>query len=284
MIWAFVAQGIAVGCGYATIAIGLWLAYNTSKVMPFAQGAVYTLAGYSMYGCWRYCHLGFLPSFAIALAVAALVGAAVELAVLLPLRRKQSTVLVGLLASFGCLIVIQNCIALLAGNEPLSLVGGQVSQGIELFGAMLTRAQLIGVITSVVVAIATFFLLRCTQFGLQIRATIINRDLACVIGIQTDIIILGAGVISSLWIGMAGILNGYETCLLPVMGFQPLLMGIIAMLVGGSRGILGCMVGGIFVGVLQNVTVAFVPLHWRDAIVFSLLVIAILFRSATSTE
>jgi len=101
---------------------------------------------------------------------------------------------------------------------------------------------------------------------------------ANVVGINPEKIILLSFLIGSALAGAAGVLIALETNIEPTMGFAAILKGIIAAIVGGIGSIPGAMFGGFFLGMAENLGIAWIPSGWKDAIAFAILIVFLLAR------
>lgn len=101
---------------------------------------------------------------------------------------------------------------------------------------------------------------------------------ASVVGINPNKIIMIAFAIGSALAGMAGVLIAYETNLEPTMGFNAILKGIIASIIGGIGSIPGAILGGYFLGLAENLGIWKIQAGWKDAIAFGILILFLLFR------
>lgn len=117
-----------------------------------------------------------------------------------------------------------------------------------------------------------------TRMGKAIRAVADDPVGATVSGIWSERVILYAFGIGSALAGMAGGLISLETNIEPTMGFNAILKGIIASIIGGIGSIPGAVLGGFFLGIVENLGIWKIQSGWKDAIAFGVLIIFLLFR------
>ena len=110
------------------------------------------------------------------------------------------------------------------------------------------------------------------------RAVADDLELARVSGIDSDRIILWTFAISSALAGIAGILVAFDTDMTPTMGLNVLLMGVVAVIIGGSGSIPGVALGALFLGLAQHLGVWGISSQWQDAIAFIILLAFLLVR------
>ncbi len=276
-------NGIIAGSIYALIAFGFSVIYKTVRFFHFAHGVVYTAGTYVVYGL-----LMLLPTswgvgswfiaVSLGIAVSAALGVGIDQGIYRPLRAKKASNLILLLASFGVFIFIQNLIALICGNQILTLRTGEVREGWPVLGAVITPTQVLIIAASLIIFILCWLLVAKTRLGRAIRAVADDPVGASVSGINPEKTIMWAFLIGSALAGGAGILISLETNLEPTMGFNAILKGIIASIIGGIGSIPGALVGGIFLGLVENLGIALIPAGWKDAISFAVLIIFLLLR------
>jgi len=270
-------EGLFAGSVYALIALGFGLIYSTTRVFHFAHAAIYTAAAYLAYSGGL---LGLKLYVAIPLAVilASMLGGLLEIVVYRPLRKKEASPVILLLASLGLLIVIQNAISLLFGDGAKSIRGSAVSEGLAIFEARITAIQVGIMISSVLLLALCWAFIKYSNKGKAMAAVANDPELARIVGIELDQVILFTFVLGSALAAIASILISFDTDMTPTMGFDALLMGVVAAIVGGIGSIPGAFLGGLLVGMAQHLGVWKLPTQWQDAIVFGILIIFLLLR------
>src|SRR6185503_4666570 len=175
----------------------------------------------------------------------AMIGILIELCVYRFLRRAGSSSLILFLSSLAVVIIIQNAIGMIFGSE-IQVAQRQVEQGdLQIIGVKFTSLQAIASVVTIFIFSITWAFLRFTLTGKKMRAIANDPDLAEIIGIRRDRILLVAIAIGSSLAGIAGFLICYDTAVNPTSGFGVLLIGITAAIVGGIDNIPGTMLGGI---------------------------------------
>ena len=117
MFLQLLANGVAVGCTYALVALGLGLVYNTTGIFHIAHGAVYTASAYAFYSFSRGLGLETAPSFLLGVGFGMLLGIGVEAVLYWPFYRRRASLTVVFIASLGVYILLVNLVAMLYGNE-----------------------------------------------------------------------------------------------------------------------------------------------------------------------
>ena len=186
--------------------------------------------------------------------------------------------MVFLIASFGVFIFIQNLLQLLYGAQILTIRTGPVVEGYQIASAVITPIQILILSVSLTLFAVLWLIIDKTKMGKAIRAVADDPVGASVSGIYPERVILYAFGIGSALAGMAGVLISLETNIEPTMGFNAILKGIIASIIGGIGSIPGAVLGGFFLGIVENLGIWKIQAGWKDTIAFAVLIIFLLFR------
>jgi branched-chain amino acid transport system permease protein len=273
-------NGLGAGALYALVAVGFNLIYGATKFFNLTHGAMIAIGGYAVYHLTdRYDANLYLAALAGVL-IAGVCGYGVDKVVYLPLRHRQASNMVLLVASLGALTVIQAGLAISYTSQfrPLSTdVGGRVVY--SLFGTVVvSRIQLMIFLFAIAIAVVLALLLRLTRFGKAVKAVSDDHEVAAISGIDTNRLMGYVFFIGSAIAGLAGILVGLDTGIDPTMGLALLLKGVIAAIVGGIGSLPGAVLGAFMLGLIENFGIWVVPGIWKDAIAFGLLIVFLLIR------
>lgn len=272
-------NGIIAGSIYALVALGFTIIYRTVKFFHFAHGIVYTAGAYLAYTIIRSLGVGgWGLAILVGIIGAGVLGILIDRLVYLPLRKTKAPNLVFLLASFGVFIFIQNLIQLLYGAQILTLRTGEVKEGHQFLGAVITDIQILIIVVSCLLFVILWLFIQKTKLGKAMRAVSDDPISASVVGINPEKTIFASFAIGSSLAGIAGILISLETNIEPTMGFNAILKGIIASIIGGIGSIPGAMLGGFFLGIIENLGIWKIQAGWKDAIAFIVLIVFLLFR------
>jgi len=278
MVQQLILNGIIAGSIYALIGLSFTIIYRTVKFFHFAHGVVYTAGAYCAYALITFLNFNIIPAFAISVVFTCMLGMVIDKTTYLPLRKQKSPPLVLLIASFGIFIFLQNLIALLFGNQILTIRTGPIKEGHQIFGAVITDNQIIILIVSIALMFLLWLFIQRTKLGKAMRAVSDDSIAASVVGINPNKTILSAFAIGSALAGASGILISLETNIEPTMGFTAILKGIIAAIIGGISSVPGAMLGGFFLGIVENLGIWHIQAGWKDSIAFAILIIFLLFR------
>lgn len=271
-------NGVVAGGIYSLVAVGFALIYRAVRFFNFAHGAVVALGAFVGYAVLHYTNGGVVLSAFAAGCAGSLAGVAIDRVAFRPLRRRGSPALVYLLASFGSFIVLQSVLALAFGDRPLLVQAASPSRGFHVGIGVITATQVFVVAAAACATALVHVLLGRTRLGLALRATADDTIGARAVGIDPERMIAVAFAIGSFIAGMGGMLIALETRLEPTMGMPLMLKAITASVIGGAGSTSGAILGGMLIGVAENLGVAWVSAGWKDAIAFGLLVIFLLLR------
>lgn len=277
MATQFIANGIIIGCGYALIALGFGLIYNTTRIFHFAHGAVYTFAAYTFYGTYISLRWPIALAALVALVSAAIVGVLIDKVVYSPLIERGSSLFVLMLSSLGLYVVIVNVVAMIYGNENKALsVGLQPTYNIG--QVILTRIQIIILVVFVAVFGLLVPFLNKTGLGKVIRAMRDDADLLSAMGKSPSSIRSIVFAMGSVISAIPAILLGLDLGIDPNVGMAALLSGAIAGIIGGIGIFEGAAIGAMVLGLLESIVVWSFSARWSQAISFVALILFLLFR------
>jgi len=272
------ANALIAAAGYTLVAVGFGLVFATTRFFHFAHGAVYTAGAYLALVFVKWLGLPLLPGAAAAVVLCAALGLAMELVLYRPLRRRGATPLVLLLASLGAYIVLQNTISLVFGDQTQTLRSGVVRVGLPVLGARITPVQIWIIAVAVALTVLVWLLVKKTRLGISMRAVANDPELALISGVPADTVILASFVLGSALAGAAGILVAMDVDMTPTMGMNALIMGVVAVIVGGTGSVPGIALGALLLAAAQHFGVWQISSKWQDAIAFVILLVFLLFR------
>lgn len=270
-------NGIIAGGIYALIAIGFSLTYGLLRFLNPAHGSLYVMGAYLAFVFFS-SGMHIVGAFILAVMGGALAGVVMNKAIYKPLRSRKSNSLIMLLASLGIFIFVENFIIAAFGAEVKTIRLGPVTQGMEFFGAIITQTQVAIIIISLITLLLVELFLLKTKTGKAMRAAADNKDVAQVIGINIERINTYAFAFASALAASAGVLIAIEQNLEPTMGFNAIIKGFTASVVGGLGSVRGAVAGAFLLGIVENIGIWFLPSGYKDAIAFVVLIAFLLFR------
>jgi branched-chain amino acid transport system permease protein len=288
--------GVAQGSVYALIALGYTLVYGVLFMINFAHGEVFMAGAFTAYFAATGLadtgvleanpFLGLVVIFAVSMVTSMSVAVLLERIAYRPLRRSPR--LVPLITAIGASLFLQYTFRQLYGTGVRAYPDFEMLAGRwEILGAPILKSQLVVIIAALLLMVGLYFFVQRTRTGRAMRAVSEDKDVAAMMGINVDRVIATTFAIGGLLAGAAGIL--YVLIFNQVqfaMGFLPGIKAFTAAVLGGIGNIVGAMLGGLFLGVLESIGPFLflsgfgVPAtnQLRDVIAFSMLVLVLIFR------
>jgi branched-chain amino acid transport system permease protein len=263
---------------YLLIANSYSIIYYTTKFFHIAHAAIITSGAYFVFLFANKFSIPFPFSVSLAIATATLFGLGCEVLVYRQMRKRNVPALAYLIASIGLYVVLQNCISLFFGDNTKIINTKEVTVGNQIFGAYITTIQIITVIVSIALFIAVNLFLHFTATGKSIRAVASNPELCNIYGISSNKIILIAFGIGSALAATAGILSAMDTNMTPTFGFNLLLYGLVAMIIGGVGSTRGLIAGALLVATVQHLAAYYIDTKWMDAVTYIILILFLIWK------
>ncbi len=271
-------DALALGSLYALIALGVAVIYTVMGLLNFAQGEFIMVPAYALY------LLAGLP-FGVALGGALVSG--VVLAVLAeriafrPVRGADPAA--QLVTSLAVATILQNVVSVAVNARAQSVATpALLGESIAIGAILVPNLELVTIALTGLVLAGLCWLLYRTQVGLAMRAAAENFEMARLLGVQADRVIAVSFAISGALAGLVAILLVAQTGQIsPTMGLTPVLVGFVAVVIGGFGRIFGAVLGGLVLGALASLLGAYLPeglAPFRDAFVFSVPVVVLIFR------
>jgi branched-chain amino acid transport system permease protein len=252
--------------------------YSVTKFFHIAHAAIISFGAYFIFFFVNKFSVPFSVSIVLAITSATLIGVACEVLVYRQMRKRNVPTLAYLITSIGLYVVLQNCISLLFGDDTKIINTAEVALGHQIFGAYITSIQIITIFISVALFIAVNFFLHYTATGKSIRAVASNPELCNIYGILSNKIILIAFGIGSVLAATAGILSAMDTNMTPTFGFNLLLYGVVAMIIGGVGSTRGLIAGALLVATAQHLAAYYIDTKWMDAITYIILILFLIWK------
>jgi branched-chain amino acid transport system permease protein len=251
-----VLTGLLMGGVYGLVAMGLTLIFGVLDIVNFAHGAFLTIALYitvEMVG-----RLGVYPYVALLVAVPVMfgLGAAVQRGILAhaigrPLENQ-------LLITLGISLLIENLLLIWFGPNPQS-VALPGNRGVPILGAVATVAQLLAFAVAIVLAAVLYLLLQRTRLGTAIRAVAANDSGAQMVGIDTRRIYMLTFAIGTACAGAAGVLVAPLVTIEPTTGELFNIIAFVVVVLGGMGNVVGALVGGLIIGLTEQLGALILP-------------------------
>jgi branched-chain amino acid transport system permease protein len=273
-------NALSLGSVYALFALGFTLVFGVLGVINLSHGAIFMLGSYSALLLVEKLALPLWLALLVAMLVTGLIGLVVDFLVLRPLRARNAPHLSPMIASIGVAIMLTNLAQGLFGAENKRFPIGTIpEQSISIGDLHVTAVQIGIVVISFVLMVVLLVVMRRTQLGRALRAIAESPKAAALLGIHVEQLFLLTSFTAAALGGVAGVLVGLSfNAISPFMGQPMLHKGIAVIILGGMGDIRGALIGGLFLGFAEVMSVAYLSSDFRDAVAFGLLFVILLVR------
>ena len=269
-------NGLMLGSTYALIAIAFTLLMGILNMLNFAIGEVFMLG--AILGL-TFIKLGLpiYPAFLLAVLLAGVVSLVIERFSFRPLRHAPP--LVPLLSTIGFSILLQNTAENLWGSERSQFPQWMEPVDFHVGPLLISSTQIIIFAVAVLLMVGLDLFIQRTRTGRGMRAVAESIETASILGVDSTRIIVITFFVTGVLAGASGILFGLSFSIVsPFMGIEPGIKGIAAMIVGGMGNLRGAIVGGIFIGITEVLSVAYFGAPAKDFAVYGALFLALIIR------
>lgn len=274
MVGQVVISGLLAGSIYAMVALGLGLIFGVMRVLNVAHGPLMMLGAYTTF--WLFQRFGLNPYLSILLSMPLLFLVGLALQRFLVRRVVDAPELSSLLLTFGVSIALVN-VAQLAFTSDLRSV--EYLTGSFLVGPFaLSKPRLAACAFAIVITVASFVFLRVTRLGKAIRAVSQSREVAQVCGIDVQRIHLLAFGLGSALAAAGGSLVAVMVAIQPEMGQVYTFKSFLVIVLGGAGNYPGALLGGLLLGLVEQLSSLFLTAQVNEAVAYVLLVLVLLIR------
>jgi branched-chain amino acid transport system permease protein len=270
--------GLINGAFYAMLSLGLAVIFGLLNIINFTHGAQYMMGAFCSYFLLQYAGVGYWWSLLIAPIVVGATGVVIERTMLSRLYKLDH--LYGLLLTFGLALIIQGLFTNFYGSSGLPYrIPEELSGGINLGFMFLPKYRAWVIVASLVICSATWYVIERTKLGSYLRAATENRTLVQAFGINVPRMItltygFGVGLAA-----FAGVMAAPIYQVNPQMGANMIIVVFAVVVIGGMGSILGAIITGFGLGVVEGLTKVFYP-EASNTVIFVIMVIVLLIKPA----
>ncbi|NLW92014.1 MAG: branched-chain amino acid ABC transporter permease [Syntrophomonadaceae bacterium] len=278
MFWQQLLNGITLGSSYALIALGYTMVYGIVQLINFAHGEIYMFGAFA--GLFLVTVVGLPIGWALlgAMAFCMLLGVVVERVAYRPLRGKSSR-LSALISAIGVSIFLSTLMVIIAGTNPRNYPDIIKISNYQLGAVQFSSLQIIILIISAILMIGLELMVRRSRIGKAMRACSQDIEAAALMGINVNRVISFTFAVGSALAAAGGVMVAiYYNALWPYMGTMAGMKAFCAAVLGGIGSIPGAMVGGISLGIMEIMGVAYLSSSYKDAIAFAILILVLIIR------
>lgn len=270
-----VLNGFAIGFLLFILAVGLSLVFGMMDVLNLAHGALFLggayIAAWLAGGGWG----GFLGALGLA-AVAGLVAGGILSLMTEPLRKRSH--LDQALLTLGVALVVSELLIIIFGDDPLAVPAPPGLDGsVSLFGVVYPSYRLMIIVVGAALALAVYLVVDRTRVGALVRATVADREMVSVLGVDNRLVKAAVFAVGSLLATTAGVLGG------PIYGARPgldassLILALVVVVIGGLGSVRGALVGALIIGQVDTLGRVLLP-DLASFILFALLAVVLVVR------
>lgn len=271
-------NGLALGMGYALIAVGYSLVFGILRLVNFSHGAIYAF-GAEMAMVFIGLNFGIVPGIIASMIVTGLLGIAIDKVALEPLRKKHSMPIASLITTIGISNIITNLLIVFLGSEKRNFPQLFNSGSVKIGSVVISSTQIMMCVVSLILMGVLVFIVYKTKIGLAMRASEQNAKAANLMGINVNFVISFTFFLAGMSATIAGALvGGYYQIVYPNMGFMAGLKAFAAAVLGGIGSLPGALLGGLIVGVSESMAASFMGSTYRDSTAFVILIIVLIVR------
>ncbi|HKC06682.1 MAG TPA: branched-chain amino acid ABC transporter permease [Methylomirabilota bacterium] len=269
-------NGLLLGATYSLLGIGLTLVFGLMNVVNFAHGEFYTLGAYAAFAALALASVHFFLAIPLAIVAGALAGAVCERVLLRPLRGQSIDTV--MLVMIGLWIAMQNAELLGWGGVAKSVPTPFPTHPVVLGAVSVAPLRIFVFVVSGLLILGAHLLLSRTKLGRAMRATFQDRETAALMGVSIERIhtvtfAFGAGLAAA-----AGALLGPVFLLYPSMGDLASLKAFSVVILGGLGNFGGAALGGVVLGIAEELGAGYISSGYRDAVGFLMIVGVLLLR------
>jgi len=284
-LFQHIIDGISVGAIYALIALGYTMVYGVLKLINFAHGDVFMLgAMMGWYASTKWSGEAQNPSLfgviwvtLLSMAICGVVGFLIERLAYRPIRSAPR--LNSLITAIGMSFLLEYGGQYLFDPTPRVFGVLPHKDPIHIAGVSLGYVDAVTVLVAVPLMYLLQYIVFHTRMGRAMRAVSFNPDTAALMGVNVDLVISFTFVLGSTLAAAAGILFASKyPSVQPLMGLMPGLKAFVAAVLGGIGNVPGAMLGGLLLGLAEQLVSGYLSSRWRDAVAFSILILILLVK------
>jgi len=270
-------NGLVQGAVAMLYATGFGFVYRSFRVFHIAMGAQFVFSCYSFYTCANACKLPLAVAVPVVLALSAAFAALIEFAVYHPFAKKRCSSGVIMIASLGVMIVVENVVALIYGNE-VKTISSQLEPSVAFAGLRFTRIQVLQFFIGLGTFAAVGAAVRYGKWFKALWAMGDQPELLPVLGLPVRLLRLGVMMLGGVLVAIPAMLISWDIGMDPHVGMHYLLLGSVAVFFGGVDRYWAWGAGAMLLAALQSLAVWKFSAQWTDLVTFGVLIFVLLFR------
>ncbi len=271
-------NGLMLGSSYSLLAIGYTLVFGVLKVLHMAHGEVFMIGAYIALQVILLLRVNIFVAIVASMVGTAFLGIIIELVAIRSLRWKGHH-LSPLITTIALSIILQELVVKFFGGEQVRFPEAMEVVNFHLGGVTVSSIQILIITMAASLMVLLSLFIKKSRWGVGMRAAAEDPRVASLMGVSVNRIVILTFAVASALAGAAGVMVGLSyNAVSPFIGMNMGLKGIVVMLLGGLGNIYGAMLGGLILGSLEVLSVAYLSSSYRDAIAFAVMILILLFR------
>jgi len=284
-------NGVSLGAMYALLALGFTMVYGIIELINFAHFNIFMVG--SFFAMWVMQAMGIVGQstilwgfplvgvlffvLVVTMLGTGILGVAIERLALRPLRGVSGTA--PMITTIGLSYILFNLILLNVGADSKNYSNPVPQLRWEIGGATLRLRELMLWTIALLLMVGLHYFVRRTKMGKAMQATAQDQEAARMMGVDVDRVVVITFFLGSALAGAAGLIFGlYYNYTSFIIGYSAGLRAFTAAVLGGIGNIPGAMLGGILIGLIESLGGQYIAVRWTDVIIFSILVLVLVFR------
>jgi branched-chain amino acid transport system permease protein len=273
-----IVSGLATGSLYALAALGLVLLYKTTDIVNFAQGEMAMVTTFVSFTFMSAIGMSFGPAFFLALLFAIAFGMITERVIMRPAGKLPH--LSQIIITLGLFLIFRGAASMFWGESPRAYPIPVEGEPINVASIVFTPNNLFVVGVTIFLMLGLFLFFKYTKVGLAMRAVAMNVTTSRLMGIKVGPVNSYTWAASAVLGGVAGMLIAPVTFLDPGMMGEVQIKAFAASVLGGFTSLPGAVVGGLLIGVIENLIAGYISAELKTTLIFLLIIIVLYVRPA----
>ncbi|MFQ5692179.1 MAG: branched-chain amino acid ABC transporter permease [Nitrospinota bacterium] len=270
-------NGLMLGASYSLVAIGYTLIFGVLGLLHFAHGEVFMVGAFVGLQIVLLTGANIYVALLGAMIATAVLGVVIDFAAIRPIRKEYP--LAPLISTIGVTIVLQNLAIYIFGGEQVGFPETIEPVLYRLGPVTISSVQIFILLVALLLMVVLWLFIGRTKMGRAMRATAESHETAALLGVNVNRVVLFTFILASGLAGVAGVLDGVKnSAITPFMGLEVAVKGLVVMLLGGLGNVLGAMVGGLILGMVEILAAAYLGTSVRDFFTFVILILILLYR------
>jgi branched-chain amino acid transport system permease protein len=271
--------GLIIGSMYVLMAVGLSLIWGIMDMLNFAHGEFFMLGGYFTYFLVTFLPINPLISIFISMILVAGIGALFFNFLIYPINNKPNWLTNAIIITLGISICTQN-LALVIFGERYKTLPKFIDHTFTLWGVIVGADRLIVLVLALFLIVGLWVFMQRTNIGICMQAVAQDKKAAYITGLPIKTIYIVTFAVSSALAAVTGGLLAPIYSIYPTVGFMPLLIAFLVVILGGLGSIKGAIYAGFFLGIVESMAILFVTSAWKEVAMFAIMILILSFRPA----